>query len=137
MPPNSREMLRLEEERRRLGSLKFAKGFTAHLNFVLLRGPSVNLMEIWGRIPGTSGPPSYKDNILFCMRGKIRLHLNSEEILLSEGDAITNGSDVLFEWMEPGEPIGNMPPLILIIAANRISELSETMLLPGEGGRRR
>ncbi|MBC8064571.1 MAG: helix-turn-helix domain-containing protein [Chlorobia bacterium] len=110
------------QERIRLGRLGLAHLFGCGLDYLMPDGPGMLLYEVHG--PTDPITQNYRDAIYYVLRGSVLIHLGGETVLLDEGESI--GYDgTLTVSMDLPEPlrVGQLPPLIQYIGANRVGKL--------------
>lgn len=120
IPEDSKERIQDSAERRRLGSLGLVGRFRTYLNFIMMDGPGVFFMEIYGRQDDyrhTDAGSVYEDWIMYCIRGNVLLWQGETSELLSEGSAIGFRSGFRFALEAAGAQ--ETPPQVMFIGANR------------------
>lgn len=124
VPEDNAELVRSPQERRRLGSLGLTPIFISYPRLVMPDGPGATLIEVYGRYPDGINPDIYRDCMIHCLRGAIRLQILDEVVELEEGDFIGFATTNL-RWMEPAAPLkGSDPtPLALWFGAVRLGRV--------------
>jgi transcriptional regulator with XRE-family HTH domain len=123
IPEDNESRIQAENERFRLGSLGLVPRFRSYLDFVLMDGPGVFFVEVYDRYEDwheTGEEGVYKDWILYCLRGSVRLRTETDSQVLSTGGAIGFKSGFSFS-LEPLTPAGTAEevPKLMFIGANR------------------
>lgn len=134
VPEGNTELVRSPQERRRLGSLGLAPIFICYPNLVMPDGPGATLIEVYGRYPHGINADIYRDCMIHCVRGSIRLQILDEVVELGEGDFVGFVNRNL-RWIEPAAPVraSDPTPLALWFGAVRLGRIR---IKPKQGGRR-
>ncbi|MGV3614574.1 MAG: helix-turn-helix domain-containing protein [Fimbriimonas sp.] len=120
VPEDSPARIQDEAERQRLGRLGLVPMFYATPTFVMADGPGITFVELYEDYKGVNSR-LYKNAIVYCMRGQVRIGLGDQRTVLTEGDAFGYNSDEEEMVMGPAHPIteSELPPLVMWIGANR------------------
>jgi len=123
IPEDNESRIQAESERFRLGSLGLVPRFRSYLDFVLIDGPGVFFVEVYDRYEDwheTGEEGVYKDWILYCLSGSVRLLTETDSQVLSSGGAIGFRSGFRFS-LEPLAPAKTPEevPKLMFIGANR------------------
>lgn len=120
VPEDSKVRIQDPAERRRLGSLGLVGRFRTYLNFIMIDGPGVFFMEVYGRQDDwrhTDPGSVYEDWIMYCLRGDVLLWQGESSELLTEGSAIGFRSGFRFSLEAASD--SEIPPQVMFIGANR------------------
>lgn len=90
------------EERMRLGRLGFVPLFAHTTNFIMPEGPGLVNLELYSRYPDTFNSTIYRDCLLGCVEGRLRLCIGKTVAELGPTDVVGYRSKDLV-WMEPAE----------------------------------
>lgn len=115
-------------ERQRLGALGLVPVFAGYPGFAMPQGPGVARIELYGRYESSFSEAIYREAVLYCQSGGVRLQIEGTLHELSTGDSIgfANGG---LQWLEPtGTLPAKEPTLLFWTGAVRIG----TVLRPGQ-----
>ena len=124
IPEDNKTLLRSPSERRRLGRLGLTPIFVCYPRLIMAEGPGATLIEVYGRYPHPFNVEIYRDCIIHCLRGRIRVAILDDIVDLGEGDFVGLASRNL-SWIEPAAPIDidDPTPLALWMGAVRLGRL--------------
>lgn len=124
MPEDNQRLVQDPRERMRLGRLGLAPVFISYPRLIMPDGPGATLIELYGRYEDDLNSYVYRDCIMYCQRGGVRLDVRGEVVELNEGDFVGFASRDLV-WMEPvTADLGDAPPpLALWLGAVRLGKI--------------
>lgn len=93
------------EERLRLGRLELVAAFCTTSSFIMPNGPGLTFIELFHRFEGGINEGIYREGILRCDAGSVRLGLAGQIVELGAGDMVGYYSEDL-KWAEPATPVG-------------------------------
>jgi len=114
VPEDNETRVRSASERRRLGLLGLTPLFLCYPVLVMPEGPGATLLEVYGRYENAINPEVYRDAMMHCLRGGVRLGILDEIVELGEGDFVGYVSRNL-RWIEPVAPLGENDPVSLVL----------------------
>ena len=118
VPDDDIERIQSPEERLRLGRLGFVTLFGHLTNFIMPEGPGLVTFELYGRYPFAFNKEIYRDCLLSCLQGRVRLRIGGSTLELGDGGVVGYRSRDL-EWIEPVEG-GELPVRLTWTGAVRI-----------------
>lgn len=124
IPHDNEERIQDPLERTRLGANGFVARFRSYLHFVMLNGPGVFFVEVHGEYRDsveTGEGGVYKDWIMYCLHGRVRLKTPAFERELPEGSAMGFRSGFEFSIAPTGGGDSSPPAVLMFIGANRRS----------------
>ena len=127
VPEDNFERTQRREERLRLGRQGLVAAFGCSLSFMMPEGPGIVTLELFGRLDGSFNATVYRECVLSCARGGVRVGVGDDIVELVEGEALGYRSKDL-RWMEPLVPTDNdgLPTTLTWTGAVRVGNL------PGE-----
>lgn len=123
IPENNDELIQNSEERLRLLRVGLANAFFCVPQFKLPDGPASAIFELGTSLQGINAE-LYRDAILHCLAGRIRVTAEGQEFILGPGDFVgyKNDLDILISPVEPLSPHFE-PPRLLWIGGNRVGQV--------------
>ena len=127
VPEDNFERTQHREERLRLGRQGLVAAFGYSLSFMMPEGPGIVMLELFGRLDGPFNATMYRECVLSCARGGVRVGVGDDVVELVEGEALGYRSKDL-RWMEPLAPTDSdgLPSTLTWTGAVRVGNL------PGE-----
>lgn len=123
VPEDDQTLVQDPRERLRLGRLGLVPAFVSYPNLIMPEGPGATLIELYGRHAEDLNSYIYRDCMIYCQRGDVRLCVRDEVVELNEGDYVGFVSRDL-TWIEPATPdFGSEPPLALWFGAVRLGKI--------------
>ena len=127
VPEDNFERTQHRQERLRLGRQGLIAAFGYSLSFMMPEGPGIVMLELFGRLDGPFNATMYRECVLSCARGGVRVGVGDNIVELVEGEALGYRSKDL-RWMEPLAPTDSdgLPTTLTWTGAVRVGNL------PGE-----
>lgn len=123
VPQDNFERTQRREERLRLGRQGLVAAFAATMSFMMPDGPGILTIEMYRRVEGPLNSTLYRECVLSCTRGRVRVGVGDDVIELDEGEALGYRSTDL-RWMEPLAPVEDgLPTMLTWTGAVRVGNL--------------
>jgi transcriptional regulator with XRE-family HTH domain len=124
-PEDNLERIQDPAERSRLGHVGLVAGFATLPSFVMMKGPGLTLMELFGGWNGPLNAGVYRDSVLYCLRGPVIVTIREEKVRIAQGESI-GYSSIDLTRLEPELPLSpkDPPALLLWVGADRIGKVS-------------
>ncbi len=123
VPGDNDELVQDPAERRRLGRLGLTPLFGYRPHLMMPQGPGTTFIELYGRYDRAMNADVYREALICCQRGSVRIGIGDSVAELGEGDVVgfSNGE---MRWMEPiaNDP-DELPTRLLWIGAVRIGRV--------------
>lgn len=122
VPKDDTERIQSPEERMRLGRLGFVACFVRSTTFIMPEGPGLLQLELYGSMDGSLNESLYRDCLLSCTSGTVRLEVAGQSGTLTAGGIAGFRSADLQRL----DPVGDeMPVRLTWIGAVRIGKVAQ------------
>lgn len=88
IPEDNFTLIQNPLERRRLGRLGLTPLFVYHPNIMMAEGPGTTFIELYGRYEGSMNMHIYREALIHCQRGGVRVGIKDRFIDLVAGDTV-------------------------------------------------
>lgn len=122
IPVDNADLIQTPEERRRLGRLGLVPVFCSSPGFIMPEGPGAVLIELYGPRVGPINERIYRDCIVYCQRGRLRLVISGTAVELGPGGFVGYVSRDL-QSIEPSDPSDEEVTTFLWLGANRLGKV--------------
>ena len=132
VPEDNDDLVQDPEERRRLGKLGLTPLFGYRPRLIMPQGPGTTFIELYGRYNHPLNENVYREALILCQQGNVRIGINDTLVELEPGDVV-GFSNHEMRWMEPifNDP-DDLPTELLWVGAvrsGRIIELNRKRVL--------
>lgn len=95
IPEDNFTLIQNPGERRRLGRLGLTPLFVYHPNIMMAEGPGTTFIELYGRYEGSMNKNIYREALIYCQRGAVRVEIKDTFVDLVAGDTVGFTNDFL------------------------------------------